>query len=86
MEHPSSGVITVEQTPPNGCFQHLCPQEECQLTPAFWGEGSLKSASGCDTGFFPTTASMLGLEAREIFYTAVKIWLSVPPAPWLFSI
>lgn len=67
MSLASTIVLLVEQTPPNGCRQHLGPQGEFQLSPASpealqdrssagaWGQGRDDSEKNCSP--VPSTLS-----------------------------
>ena len=59
-----------------GCHHHLCPQGESQLLPSSLG-GPLRSASGCDAGFFQITASALGVRKCEILFLPFKSRVSI---------
>ena len=65
-------VLRVEQVPPDGYYQCLCPQEDFQLPLASPG-GFVRLASGSGPAFFffQMTVSALGVRACEIFACAL---------------
>ena len=76
----STSVLMVEQDCQNGDCQRLCPQDELQLPPASLG-GSLRSAGGCDPGFFQITASAMGPGMCEILCAPCKSGVSISHSP-----
>ena len=72
----STSVSVLEQAPPNGCCQCLCPQAVLQLPLASLG-GSLRPAGGSDPGSCQVTASAVGPGACEIWDVVISSELSI---------
>lgn len=86
MSLASTSILMVEQAPPFGCCQYLCPQVVSQLIPSSPG-GSARLASVSDSGSCQVTASVLGehvrfdmhpLRAESLSYSLLAVLYTSP--------
>lgn len=80
MAFASTSVLLVEEVPPNGFCQRLCPQSISPLFSASLG-GTVRSTSVSDPAPFQCIASILGLGACEILCETFKSGISVSLSP-----